>query len=163
MILSGIIAKGQDYSLSFNVATAAVGSLNIEGSAAVNNKYTLHLPVSYNPIIRDFRHMIASPGYRYWTWHSYSGFFIGNYATFGKYNISNKDSRYYGSIYAVSLSVGYAKMISRNWNIEAEIGYGYGYVEGDEFEKRKCGDYLDSYSKFKHMPTKAAISIIYIF
>ncbi|MDR1919027.1 MAG: DUF3575 domain-containing protein, partial [Tannerellaceae bacterium] len=43
--------KAQYYTLSTNLAAWAVGSINLEASASLGRKVSLHLPLQYNPFV----------------------------------------------------------------------------------------------------------------
>lgn len=75
--------SAQSYSLRTNVIGLATTNLNLEASMTLNRKWSLHLPVQYNPFKfgrnRQFRNFYAAPGVRYWLLESYMGGFIGMY------------------------------------------------------------------------------------
>ena len=79
--------SAQSYSLRTNVIGLATTNLNLEASMTLNRKWSLHLPVQYNPFKfgrnRQFRNFYAAPGVRYWLLESYMGGFIGMYGTAG--------------------------------------------------------------------------------
>lgn len=67
--------SAQSYSLRTNVIGLATTNLNLEASMTLNRKWSLHLPVQYNPFKfgrnRQFRNFYAAPGVRYWLLESY--------------------------------------------------------------------------------------------
>lgn len=69
--------SAQSYSLRTNVIGLATTNLNLEASMTLNRKWSLHLPVQYNPFKfgrnRQFRNFYAAPGVRYWLLESYMG------------------------------------------------------------------------------------------
>lgn len=162
-----MFAFSQKYGISSNAIGLATGTLNIEGSVATSNKISFHLPVMWNPFSfnenKKIKHIALQPGMRFWTWHSYSGTFFGIYSTAISFNTGLNEHRYSGKAIGIGLSAGYAKMLSKNLNIEAELGYSYGYTEYETFVRVQCGDYVRSYKGPIHAPTKASISIMYIF
>jgi len=85
--------SAQSYSLRTNVIGLATTNLNLEASMTLNRKWSLHLPVQYNPFKfgrnRQFRNFYAAPGVRYWLLESYMGGFIGMYGTAGTYSVGN--------------------------------------------------------------------------
>jgi len=121
--------SAQSYSLRTNVIGLATTNLNLEASMTLNRKWSLHLPVQYNPFKfgrnRQFRNFYAAPGVRYWLLESYMGGFIGMYGTAGTYSVGNlfgNKYRYEGEGYGVGLSIGKAYQIGRRWNLEWEAG-----------------------------------------
>ncbi len=105
---------------------------------------------------------MIQPGIRWWKWHSYSGYFGGVNLTAMQYNLGVKSYRYYGKGVGITLSTGYAKMISKKWNIEAEMGIYSGWVSYDKYKRELCGDYEGSCCKLKLIPAKLSLSLIYI-
>lgn len=81
--------SAQSYSLRTNVIGLATTNLNLEASMTLNRKWSLHLPVQYNPFKvgrnRQFRNFYAAPGVRYWLLESYMGGFIGMHVRYGRH------------------------------------------------------------------------------
>lgn len=167
LVLAPALCSAQKYGVRTNIVGMATGSLNLEASLALSNKWTLHLPVSYNPfVLRDnikVRHLMVQPGARWWFWHSYAGLFIGAQAIGGKYNIAVTDYRYQGWAAGMGVSSGYAWMVTSKWNIEAEIGAGGWYSEYDKYQRPLCGEYEGSLKRILYGPTRASISLMFIF
>lgn len=167
LVLAPVLCSAQKFGVRINIIGMATGSLNLEASLALSNKWTLHLPVSYNPfVVRDnfkVKHLMTQPGARWWHWHSYSGLFIGAQAIAGKFNIAITDSRYQGWGAGVGLSTGYAWMVTSKWNIEAEVGAGALYSVYDQFQRPHCGEFEGSFRRILYGPTKASISLMFIF
>ena len=63
---------GQFYSARTNILGLVTGNLNAEFGMTLNKKYSLHLPVQYNPFIYSksnntkFQNLTVLPGVRYW-------------------------------------------------------------------------------------------------
>ena len=85
--------SAQSYSLRTNVLGLATTNLNLEASMTLGRKWSLHLPVQYNPFRfsrnRQFRNLYVAPGVRYWLLESYMGPFIGMHGTAGTYSVGN--------------------------------------------------------------------------
>lgn len=156
----------QNYSLGVNIASMAVGSINIELSKAVSQKVTIHLPLSWNPVTfsnnKKLKHIMIQPGIRWWKWHNYSGYFGGVSVTAVQFNAGINHLRYYGSTAGLTLSIGYAKMISKRWNIEAEVGIYSGWVSYNKYRRELCGDYEGTWRGIKLYPSKITLALIYI-
>jgi len=167
MIFYPGVCLSQKYGISSNLAGLATGSLNIEASVAISRKVSLHLPVSWNPfIIGDnykINHIVIQPGARWWLWHSYDELFIGIQEVTGFYNIAISDVRYEGWSTGISLSCGYAWMLSSKWNVEFEAGVGCLFCKYDKYYRPKCGEYLGSAEKIIYGPTRLSLSLMYIF
>ena len=85
--------SAQSYSLRTNVLGLATTNLNLEASMTLGRKWSLHLPVQYNPFRfsknRQFRNLYVAPGVRYWLLESYMGPFIGMHGTAGTYSVGS--------------------------------------------------------------------------
>lgn len=166
LLLNPNNCNAQSHSLGVNMATLAVGSLNIELSKAISQKVTLHLPLSWNPVTfgnnKKIKHLMVQPGIRWWKWHSYSGYFGAANITALRFNTGIKSFRYYGTGAGITLSGGYAKMISKRWNLEAQMGLYWGWVNYDKYSREKCGDYQGSWRGLKFSPANLSFSLIYI-
>jgi hypothetical protein len=149
LVLAPVLCSAQKYGVRTNIIGMATGSLNIEASLTLSNKWTLHL--------------LTQPGARWWLWHSYAGLFIGAQAIGGKYNIAVTDYRYQGWAAGMGVSSGYAWMVTSKWNIEAEVGAGGWYSEYDKYQRPLCGEYEGSFKKILYGPTRASISLMFIF
>lgn len=173
-IISTILAFGmfsgmcqaQNFSIGSSLTASALGSLNIEASGAISRKLSFHLPVIWAPF--QFKEKIKlkifaiQPGIRWWFWHVYSGFFAGTYATYARFNAGIYSYRHDGYALGVSLSGGYTRMLSRRWNIEIELGGGLFHTKYDLFRNESCGEYLNSISDVRLIPSKVNISFVYI-
>ena len=160
-------AVSQSKSVSVNIPALLLGCYNIEPSFMVSGKVSLHAPVSWSPHtfknnIR-IKHVIVMAGARWWKWHGYSGLFTGGYLAYSKYNISPGKYRYEGNAKGLTITAGYAKMLSRSWIIEMQAGLFAGAAKHDKFEKKMCGDYLDSTSQIVILPSGISVSLVYLF
>lgn len=129
-ILLGVClaSPAQFYSARTNLIGLATGNINLEGSMTLNRRWSLHLPVQYNPFVfkdnRQFRNLTVMPGVRYWFVESYSNFFVGMNTLASGYSIGRiwNKKRYEGEGYGIGLSIGKAYPLSKTWNIEWELG-----------------------------------------
>lgn len=164
-------AHAQFYSARTNLVGLGTGNLNAEFSATLNRKWSVHLPVQYNPFIWDkttrkqWRNLYISPGVRYWWRESYTGGFMGVHAVAAKYSIGRvfDDYRYLGYAWGLGASVGKAYPIAKKWNIEWEVGLAGVYTTWDKYICKECGKKLDSDKKFFLAPSKIALNIVYLF
>ena len=166
-------ASAQYYSLSSNILGLGTGNLNLELSATAGRKWTVHLPVTYNPFTYNFigenakmQNLTAQPGVRYWFRESYMRGFIGIHGTASRYHLGWKELskyRYDGWAAGGGLSLGYAKMLSKRWNLEFEAGVDLLYADYDKYECRTCGFFSGNEKKILVAPTKIAVSMVYLF
>lgn len=174
---------GQNVAVKTNLISDAVLSPNLGVEIGVAPKWTLDVSGQVNfwnlSDNRRWKHWAAQPEIRYWLCDRFSGHFFGAYIHGGQYNIGGidvkvnflgtdarklKDARYQGWFVGAGVSYGYAWILSRHWNFEAEIGFGYSYTRFDKFRCAGCGkkvgiDQPHHYVGF----TKAAINLVYLF
>ncbi len=127
---------------------------------------------------RRWKHWLIQPEARYWLCEPFGGHFFGVHALGGQYNVGHlgfardilgigfsslKDHRYQGWFGGLGLAYGYSWILARHWNIEAEIGLGWIYTKYDRFECEGCGRRVGNGHKSFFGPTKAAVSIVYVF
>lgn len=163
------IAKAQFYSVSANTAALLTGTADVEASMTLNRNWSLHAGLSVNPWrIEKFRiqHLMVRPEVRWWLSESYRGLFVGAHTLFSGYHIGipkYMTKKYKGVAWGAGLDVGWAWPISTRWNIEAALGGGWVYADYNILECRNCGEVLGEESRHLFLPTKAGISIVYLF
>jgi hypothetical protein len=54
-------------------------------------------------------------------------------------------------------------MLGKHWNLEAEIAFGAAYTNFDKYYCPKCGEKIGTDNHIYVGPTKAAISLVYLF
>ena len=75
-----------------------------------------------------------------------------------------RDNRYQGWMGGLGIAYGYSWILSKHWNIEAEIGIGWVYTRYDRYECADCGQKMESGHPHNYVgPTKAAINLVYSF
>lgn len=157
----------QTKTLSLNIPLLITGSLNAEHSFVLSKRYSCHTMVSWNPFEFSkevkIKHLNALSGIRLWHWHTYSGFFNGAYISGAVYNVGYNSTRYQGHYYGVGTTLGYAKMLSKDLNMEFEAGVCASINSFDMYEIEPCGEFLDSTCKFCLLPFKLSISLVYVF
>ncbi len=175
--------KGQQVAVKTNLLYDAFAAVNAGVEVGLSPKWTLDLSgnfmgwdMSHN---RKWKHWMVQPEARYWLCDRFAGHFFGVYAHGGQYNIGGvdvginflgtdfrklKDDRYQGWFAGGGVAYGYAWILGRHWNLEAEVGVGYSYTEYDRFECGSCGEKLEE-GKAHHYfgVTKAAINLVYVF
>lgn len=126
-----------------------------------------------------WKHWLAQPEARYWFCDRFAGHFLGFHALGGEYNFGNihnnitflgsrfknlSDYRYQGWAVGAGVAYGYAWVLSKHWNLEAEIGIGWLYTRFDKFSCIDCGRKLESNKVHNYVgPTKVAVNFEYIF
>lgn len=176
---TGVFA--QQVAVKTNVAYWATTTPNLSVEVALDKKTTLDLQLGYNPFrfgSRDsnhkIQHWLVMPEIRKWIYEKYEGHFFGFHAFFGSYNAGNvrlpldiipklAHNRYEGYGVGAGFSYGYQWYISPHWNLEAQFGFGYAYLNYDRYECRRCGEFIEKGHEHYFGPTKVGISFIYLF
>ena len=144
---------GQNVAVKTNLLSDAILSPNIGVEIGLAPKWTLDVSGQMNAWTlshdRRWKHWAIQPEARYWLCDRFS---------------SLKDSRYQGWFVGAGVAYGYAWILSRHWNLEAEIGFGYSYTRYDRFPCAVCGTKLESDKPHHYVgPTKIAINLVYLF
>lgn len=160
----------------------ATYSPNIGIEFGTGKKSTVELWGSYNgwnlngsdTDNKKLAHWTAMTEYRYWFCERFNGHFLGVHGFYTKYNIAehnlnfifgsgSKEHRYKGTMVGAGISYGYHWMVHKNWNIEFNIGVGYGRLHYDKFDCSNCGNRVDKGVNRNYIgPTKMGISLVYL-
>ena len=154
--------------LGVEIQTAPRWSLDISGNI---NAWTVNG--------HKWKHWLAQPEMRFWFCEAFTGHFVALHALGGQYNIGNIDNgikflgtdfsrlgdrRYQGWFAGAGIAYGYSWILSKHWNLEAEIGIGWAYSRYDTYPCAECGKKIDSGAVHNYVgPTKATLSIVYVF
>lgn len=167
----------QSVGLKTNLVHWATTTPNLGIEFAFSRKLTMEIGYGYNPFVfkdnKKVQHWIVQPELRYWTCESFNGHFFGIHGLIGEYNIGGvdvpigklknlKDYRYQGYAYGGGISYGYQWVLSKRWNLEANLGAGYVYLDYDKYPCVKCGTLIGENTKNYFGVTKAAVSLIYL-
>lgn len=169
----------QEVALKTNLMADATTTLNLAAEFGLSPKTTLDIYANYNPWSfgnkKQFKHVLLQPEYRYWFCERFSGHFVGMHLHAGVFNVGGinmpfglwdklEDNRYEGEFIGAGLSYGYQWVLGKHWNLEANIGAGYAFINYDRYRCRNCGRLLE---KDRHKNyfglTKAAVSLVYLF
>lgn len=180
---ASIASSAQTVGVKTNLLDDALLDVNLGVEVGMAEKWTFDMPVSVNAWTlshdRRWKHWIVQPGVRYWLCQRFGGHFFGAHLHGGQYNIGGFDGkinflgtdfrnlanyRYQGWLIGAGVSYGYAWMLGKHWNAEAEIGIGYAYTRYDQFRCAGCGKKLDTNRPHNYVGlTKASVNIDYIF
>ncbi len=69
----------------------------------------------------------------------------------------------HGIMAGVGATYGYAFVLNKNWNMEAEIGVGMAYVKAKNFRDTEKAPAEPNYSRVLPVPMRFALSFSYIF
>ena len=174
--------RAQDVALKSNLLydIAATPSLGVEVGLAP--KWSMDLSGQFNGwSVKNhlWKHWMVQPEARYWLCDRFQGHFFGLHAIGGQFNFGNidhlpnflnnrlselKDRRHQGWGAGAGIAYGYAWIIGKHWNIEAELGLGWMYTRYDVYPCAKCGTKIREDKVHNYVgPTKAAVNLVYIF
>lgn len=173
----------QDVGVKSNLLADVLLNPNLGVEIGLASKWTLDVSGEFNAWTlshdRRWKHWAVQPEARYWFCDRFSGHFVGVHAHGGQYNIGGidgkinflgtdarklKDTRYQGWFVGAGVSYGYAWILGRHWNLEAEIGIGYSYTRYDRFRCAGCGKKIESGKSHNYVgPTKTAVNLVYLF
>lgn len=177
-------ADAQDFAIKTNLLYDATATANLGVEVGLAPRWTFDLSGNYHPwnLPGDamLKHAMIQPEVRYWFCDRFSRHFVGAHAIGGIYNVANlptdgkkffgKDMtplsqyRYQGWFAGGGVAYGYDFILGEHWNLELELGIGYIYTVYDKFECEECGLQLAYQVPVKFFgPTKAAISLVYLF
>lgn len=189
LLTVSLFAKGQ-LALKTNLLYDATTTPNIGAELRVGSRSTINLVYGLNPWSfssethgqRKAKHWVVMPEYRWWPCSPFNGHFFGVHAFGGQMNAANvslpipgaffggdnitkevKHHRYQGEFAGVGITYGYQWPLSRHWNLEAEVGVGYGHVWYDKYSCEECVGKIDSGTTNYAGITKLGLSIMYIF
>ncbi|MDY9917802.1 hypothetical protein PSM36_3411 [Proteiniphilum saccharofermentans] len=171
--------SAQKAAIKTNIMADATTTMSLAAEIGTAPKNTLELYMHWNPWeLSDgklIKHLYLQPEYRFWFCEKFSGSFLGVHLHGGLFNLAGiklpfgmypglKTHRYEGEFIGGGVSYGYQWVLSKHWNLEATLGAGYAYINYDRYQCGDCGKRLDK-DKDKHYfgPTKAALSIVYVF
>lgn len=175
--------QAQKAAIKTNLLSDTFMNVNLGMEIGLAPKWTLDFTSEFNGWTlshnRRWKHWAVQPEIRYWFCDRFSGHFLGAHLHGGQYNIGGfngqvnflgtnarklKNARYQGWFLGAGVAYGYAWILNRHWNLEAEIGFGYSYTRYDRFRCSGCGKKIEA-SKPHHYvgPTKVAINLVYLF
>ncbi len=181
-VVFAVPLRAQDVSLKTNIIYDAILTPNIGVEVGLAPKWSLDITGQLNNWTVDghrWKQAVAQPEARYWLCRRFAGHFFGAHALGGVYNYGNfnfpvsflgtdyrqfKDYRHQGWLVGAGLAYGYAWILDKHWNLEAEIGLGWVYTHYDVYRCANCGKKLKSGQHHNYYGvTKAAINFVYLF
>lgn len=161
-----------------NLLYDAATTPNLGVEIGLTKKTTAQVVYGLNPWkfsdTKQMRHWLIMPEYRWWTCSRFNGHFFGIHAMGGEFNVQGiKDplkmihdidrSRYEGWFVGGGVTYGYQWILSKHWNFEAALGFGYDYIQFKKYDCGVCG----TFTKHDHTDyigvTKLALSLEYLF
>ena len=173
----------QKVAIKSNLLYDVTATVNAGIEVGLAPKWTCDLSANYNGWTfsheRKWKHWLLQPEGRYWFCDRFAGHFVGVHALGGQYNIGNlnnhisflgtdlsvlSDRRYQGWFAGGGIAYGYAWILNKRWNLEAELGLGWIYTRYDSYPCTQCGTKIADGKSHNYVgPTKAAVNLIYTF
>ncbi len=128
-------------------------TLNAGAELAIAKQWSVDLSGYWNPVKTNnisLKHFYLQPSVRWWLYEHFAGHFAALHVAGGKYNIGNKNRYTKGWFTGLGVSYGYTWILSRQWNLTAEGGFGFYYT------RNKRRDYVvDDWQEENHPPLPA--------
>lgn len=181
--LLGLNIKAQDVAVKTNILYDAFKNINLGVEAGLSPRWTMDISGDFNAWNlshdRRWKHWLVQPEARYWFCDRFAGHFIGIHVHGGQFNVGAlgnsisflgtdfsklSHSRYQGWFAGAGAGYGYAWILGRHWNLEAELGIGYAYTRYDQFNCTGCGKRVATDLPHHYFGvTKLAVNIVYLF
>lgn len=181
-VLAALPGFAQRVGVKTNLLYDATATINLGVEVGVAPRWTVDVSGNLNAWNikgHRWRHWMVQPEARYWFCERFQGNFIALHAIGGYYNWGNmsgwkdflgsdfsemKGSRFQGWGAGAGVGFGHAWVLGKHWNIEGEIGVGWIYTRYDKYPCTECGTKERSNAVHNYVgPTKAAVSLIYLF
>ena len=182
VLMSAVGAKGQNIGIKTNFVGDGFLSPNLGIEFGLSTRWTMDITGQINfwdVNNHKWKHWLAQPEFRYWFCERFAGNFLGFHAIGGEYNFGRikngvnflgsdfrnlADRRYQGWGAGVGVAYGHSWILGMHWNLELELGVGFIYTRYDVFPCAECGTKLESDRDHHYFgPTKAAVSLVYLF
>lgn len=168
-------ASAQRVAVKTNFVDWATLAPNLGMETRLSRHFTLNTSISGAPFNvkvsgYNIKYLRFDPELRYYFTRPMARHFIALSTTIGsiqasKHNKAQADYEGYdGAFMAAGLSYGYCKPLSKNWNLEGEIGFGWLYSEGWHGQ-RPGGLLLQEHTCSNQLPVpiRLGVSISYLF
>lgn len=177
-----IVTQAQTVGIKTNLISDAALSPNLGFEIGLARKWSLDLTGQtclWDVNGHKWKHWMAQPEIRLWFCDRFAGHFMGLHAIGGQYNFGNihnnikflgsdfsqlTDYRFQGWAAGAGIAYGYAWVLGKHWNLEAEIGIGWMYTRYDQFSCFDCGRKVAEDLHHNYIgPTKLSLALEYIF
>ncbi len=168
-ILTAQNVKAQRVAMKTNTLEYLVLSPNLTVEARLSKVLSLQLGVAANPITKPIAGLRASnfrvePELRYWFNRPMARHFLAVSATAGFYSLKLNDRIYRGDVVAAGISYGYSLVLSKHWNMEAEVGVGLGSFRGYHYNGATGkAPAAPNFNRILPVPIRFGLSFGYVF
>lgn len=181
--LCPLLGRAQDVAVKTNLLYDALLTPTLGVEVGIAPRWSLEVDGSLNAWTvndRRWKQWMVQPEARYWLCQRFSGHFFALHALGGQFNFGNlniggynflgtnlkqlEDHRLQGWMAGAGLGYGYAWILGKHWNLEAEIGLGWVFSKYDVYKCQGCGKKVEEDKTHNYYgPTKAALNLIYVF
>lgn len=182
-------SQAQHFAIKTNLLYDALTTPNLGVEVGLGRKTTAQVFYGINPWeykhngeVKEAKHWVVMPEVRWWTCSKMNGWFIGVHGMAGQFNAADikvpvpgmffkgldvgktvRDTRVEGKYAGAGITAGYQWILSRHWNLEAEVGAGYDRVWYDNYFCSSCSIKKETgHSNYVGL-TKAGICLMYVF
>ena len=182
VLVTAVSAQGQRVGIKTNFVGDGFLSPNLGVEFGLAPKWTLDMTGQVNfwdVNNHKWKHWLLQPEFRYWFCERFAGNFLAFHAIGGEYNFGHiknginllgsdfrnlADRRYQGWGAGLGIGYGHSWVLGMHWNLEAELGIGWIYTRYDVYPCVECGSKIASDQSHHYFgPTKAALSLVYLF
>ncbi|MGM9796423.1 MAG: DUF3575 domain-containing protein [Parabacteroides sp.] len=163
-------AQAQSMGVKTSATLWATLTPNVELSYVVTEHITAHLPVQYNPFVLGensrFQQLTVMPGARYWFKLAHARYFVSGYAIASRFHVGgwfDQPYRYDGKCFGLGIGGGYSWLLSKCFNLEAELGFGGAYANYDKCYWPKNSKRISNEKGIRFFPSKFDVSLVYFF
>lgn len=161
-------ANAQRLALKTNALDYAILTPNLTFEAQLNPKFSLQVGIAGTPTnkmisgvkLTNFR---IEPELRYWFNRPMAKHFIALSTSAVAYSLRHNDHIFNGDAIAAGFSYGYALVLGKHWNMEAEIGLGVATFKGYNYTGEENKPAKKNFEKFLPVPMRFALSFGYVF
>lgn len=165
------VSHAQNIGIKTNLIYDVTSTINLGVEVGIAPKWTIDLSGNLNAWSDEpdgtWKHYLVQPEARYWLCDRFSGHFFGAHLLGGAFNLAGlpkiEDFRYQGYAYGAGVAYGFAAILGKHFNLEFELGLGYAFLDYERYECYGCGKFSGTGQKNYFGPTKAAISLVYLF
>lgn len=134
---------------------------------STGRKTTFEIAGAYNPWTfkndKKLRFLALQPEAKYWFCEKFEGHFVGLHLHGAQFYSTLGNKRRDGWLAGAGLSYGYDWILSPHFNLEAEIGVGYARLWYKKSDCIPCRKDVKNETKDYVGPTRAALSLVYLF
>ncbi len=154
--------------LKTNTVEYLILTPNLTYEARLSRVLSLQIGLAMNPISKDLGGFKAAnfrvePELRYWFNRPMARHFVALSCTAGAYSLQFKERYIKGDAVGLGFSYGYAWVLSKHWNMEAEIGVGLASIHAYNYKGAANCPGKANYRHVLPVPIRFGLSFGYVF